>query len=1188
MSWLSHIRSSSVLPVARFTILLIPSALLSQELPDSLAGSPSLVNELTLPLSRALTDSVVRLPHQFIVAQSETLILGPSRQLVDGVEYTIDYRLGTVRLDSTFVAESLLDTTGRGNDIRVRYRYLPFRFQDTYFRRQLTVLEDSAGRDTLMVAKPAASFGLADIFGPDLQKSGSIVRGFTVGSNRDLSLNSGLRMQLAGKIASDIEVTAALTDESTPIQPEGTTQTLQEFDKVFVEIRSTDVAATLGDFNIEFTGTEFARLSRKLQGAKGTADYRLGFSSGTATISGAAARGKFNTNQFQGIEAVQGPYRLTGRNNERSIIVIAGTERVYANGEQQTRGETNDYTIDYATSEVTFTPHRLITAASRIVIDFEYTDRQYSRTLLATQTSSNFFDNSAKLTFTYFREADDPDAPIDFSLDDSARTVLALAGDDRNKAVLDGVTQVSANGLYKRIDTTYVDTTMGGVDTVNVTFYRFAPGDSAAVYTITFTDVGLGNGEYIRKRAGEFEWKGPRQGSYLPLRFLPFAQNQQLMDISIETTLWKDLKISGEFGRSIFDANRFSSLEDDDNGGHALNFAAILAPSAVKIGGTDIGAFELQFKERYVDRLFVPIDRTNDIEFNRKWGIDNPTQSDEEIQEASLKYIPAKGIAVGGGYGKITRTSQLHSTRIASNLRILAEGLPATNYDMENVRSTEFAVDNTSSWFRQKGGIEYTLGKLTPGMRIENENREIWSISSGVLKPGSFKFDVFAPGIKIHPVEPVSLSSEFEWRWDYVFNAGSVAKESRSETQAYSAKLSEWNNLSSTVDVTLREKRFSEGFQALGSQDIKTVLVRNQTRYTPLNRALELDLFYNVATERSSRLERVFVRVTQGTGSYRYLGDLNGNGLADENEFEPTRFDGDFIVLTLPTDELFPVIDLKTSVRVRFAPARFLESTEGIFKKLASSLSTETYIRVDEKSSEPDLKQIYLLHFSKFQQDSTTIAGSTLLTQDVNVLEGQPSFSGRLRFSQRKGLNTFSTGIERSYARERSVRLRWQLVEEISNQVDFVNKVDRVTSQQTSSRLRDVLSNSIAFDLSYRPEQNIETGFRVEVMRASDKYQVPVLDADINTQTMRVVYAIQGAGQARAETGREEVILGRSSAAFPYELTGGRVMGKTWLWRAGFDYRVTQFIQATMNYDGRSEGGRRPVHSARAEVRAFF
>ena len=142
--------------------------------------------------------------------------------------------------------------------------------------RSLHLRSPITGKDSLRIARPVNAFSMDDVFGSGLQKSGSIVRGFTVGSNRDLSLNSGLRLQLSGKILSDVEITAALTDENTPIQPEGTTQTLQEFDKVFVEINAKRLSATLGDFVLDLSGTEFARLSRKLQGAKGTAQYRFG------------------------------------------------------------------------------------------------------------------------------------------------------------------------------------------------------------------------------------------------------------------------------------------------------------------------------------------------------------------------------------------------------------------------------------------------------------------------------------------------------------------------------------------------------------------------------------------------------------------------------------------------------------------------------------------------------------------------------------------------------------------------------------------------------------------------------------------------------------------------------------------------------------------------------------------------
>ncbi len=1135
-----------------------------------------------ITITPANKDSVFQLPHRFISAFSDSVVLDSSQTLRRGVEYVLEYTQARVVLDSVFKAE-LFGSGERQHTLEVFYRYFPFQFQDSYFRRKLVVLKDSVGRDTLRVAKPRSSFGLDDIFGQNLQKSGSIVRGFTFGSNRDLSLNSGLRLQLSGKLTNDIDVVAALTDENTPIQPEGTTQTLQEFDKVFVELRSTDAAATLGDFNLDFAGTEFARLNRKLQGAKATADYRFGFSHGSATASAATTRGKFNTNQFPGLEGVQGPYRLTGRNNERQIIVIAGTERVYVNGELQTRGETNDYTIDYSNGELTFTTRRLITDASRITVDFEYTDRQFSRTILAGQNASEFWDDKAKFTFSFMREADDPNAPIDVSLTDSARALLQAAGDDRAKAILSGVTQVDSNGFYI-LDSTTIGTT-------TYRFYRYAPGRDAR-YVVTFSSVGFGQGDYVRKSIGVFEWKGPGQGDYLPVKFLPLPQLSQIMDLAVDVHPTSTLQLSGEYAASTFDANRLSSLNDDDNAGHALRLEAAYAPREITIGGTSIGSFDVRVKERFVNRRFVPIDRTNDIEFNRKWGIESVTQADEEIQEASVRYSPIQPLTIGGGYGKITRGSDLRSVRNEATLEMKGDSLPTISYLLESVRSRETLSDNSSSWLRQKGSAQYVAGFFVPSFYYESENRKNRFLSKDSLRAGSFTFNVFAPALEIRNLWNMTLNLRLEWRTDDQYLNGSVVRESKSVTQGLGWKLTEWNALTSSLDVTFREKRFSPAFKALGNNDIQTVLVRNQTRYAPLNRGLETDLFYEVSTERASRLERVFVRVAVGSGNYKYLGDLNNNGVADENEFVPARFDGDYIATTLPSDELYPVIDLKTSARLRITPSRFLTSAGSTLIDILRAISSETYVRVEEKSSEPDLKKIYLLHFSRFQSDST-IAGSTLFTQDINVQEGRPEFSARLRYSQRKGLSRFASATssgtqERSFTRERSLRLRWQLVTEIANQIDVVNRIDRVSSTEASLRLRDIESNLLSLDFSYRPYQNVEVGMKFEVGKATDRHPVPEVNSDLNTQALRFVYAFEGAGQARAEFAREEIKLSRLMESFPFELTGGRVNGRTFIWRIGFDYRVTQFIQANLSYDGRSEGGRAPVHTARAEVRAFF
>ena len=73
----------------------------------------------------------------------------------------------------------------------------------------------------------------------------------TVGNNQDAVLNSTLDLQIAGKLSDKVTLRASITDTNIPIQENGYTQQLNEFDRVFIELFSENWSIKAGDVNLE-------------------------------------------------------------------------------------------------------------------------------------------------------------------------------------------------------------------------------------------------------------------------------------------------------------------------------------------------------------------------------------------------------------------------------------------------------------------------------------------------------------------------------------------------------------------------------------------------------------------------------------------------------------------------------------------------------------------------------------------------------------------------------------------------------------------------------------------------------------------------------------------------------------------------------------------------------------------------
>ena len=211
-----------------------------------------------------------------------------------------------------------------------------------------------------------------------MEVSGSQTFGISVGSGRDITPNQELRVNVEGKASENIGVLAMLSDQDLPIQPEGTTENIQDIDQKLIRITHPNMRGTLGDFEGSLGPSEFIFFPRALEGVQVEGDFKwVDFH----LIPSAIPKGQSTSLVLRGEEG-RSEYRLTV--DGQYVIVKAGSEIVWLNGERMRRGENNDYVIrEYGDPIVEFNSKHLITSNDVIRIDFEYIpeERAYQQNL---------------------------------------------------------------------------------------------------------------------------------------------------------------------------------------------------------------------------------------------------------------------------------------------------------------------------------------------------------------------------------------------------------------------------------------------------------------------------------------------------------------------------------------------------------------------------------------------------------------------------------------------------------------------------------------------------------------------------------------------------------------------------------------------------------------------------------------
>lgn len=1015
----------------------------------------------------------------------------------------------------------------------------------------------------------------------NLRQSGSLSRGIIVGSNQDFSLESGLNFELSGEITEDVFLNASLTDQSIPIQPDGTTQNLREFDRVYIQLEAPNTSIEMGDVDIALQQSTFAQYSRRLQGAAGAYQSNYGDYSGAVS----SVRGTFKTMNFNGQDGFQGPYRLTGKNDQEFVIILAGTEQVYVNGQQMQRGATNDYIIDYGLGEVTFTNNVLVKDETRITIEYEYIDRDFNRTVVAAEAGEAFFNDKLHIGASVIRQADGDDLLSQQTLTEEDIALLREAGDDINNAVVSGARIATEEEraryvLYAKIDTT--------IDGKSISIFRNIPGAEETKYRVQFSKVGDGNGSYERV-SGEingllYEFVGEGKGSYSPFRQLPAPQKQQMVAFNSSYKISSFAEVFGEWAISDFDRNRYSSLDNDDNTDMAYETGV-----RIKEANTALGKVDATIRRRYSGQNFQYFERTREVEFDRKWNISRTGQSRESINEAGISLSPTTATKLGGEIGYVEREG-FSGLRQASNINSSEEGWLNLSYNEDWVQSDDELLSEEGNWFRQQGNLskefEGEALDIRPYFSFEQDHRLQKKLSTDSLRQSSQSFYDIGPGIRFD-FSTISLDAGVAYRSEkgVLAQGNSLQQAATALEQRYQIQFKPSGYFNSVNEVRIRDKQYSSAFELEGNRNRKGLLIKSETDYSTQSELVDGEFLYEANTRRQSLMQETFIETGPEIGQYVW-DDLNNDGTQQVDEFFPevSVNEGTFIRQYIPSDELMPVIDLNLRMMNTVKPFVLFNTGNWL-----SDITLRSRVDITENTTTENLSDVYLVRLNTFRNDSSTIQGRLYVEKELDVLRGIEKANVRAGYSENRSLSQRSSESVSQYILIRYLNTSYNLTDRTQLTLDTQNSKNRSISSRLQNRNFDIrtLSFSPGINGTINRSWNASLDFSYAVKE--DVFPAQKVAARMfKLSTRHQTYLWRKLQSGFYLELRNTTLDGNSSVYGRYELTEGTGEGTNLIWSVNSSYRASNLLRLSFNYDGRTVKNRPAIHTIKLVLSATF
>ena len=991
-----------------------------------------------------------------------------------------------------------------------------------------------------------------------LKTSGYINRGITSGNNQSTVTNSSMDINIEGKLSDKVSIRANIFDTNIPLQENGYSQSITEFDRIFIELYSKDWRVKAGDISLKNEKSYFLAFEKQVSGLEVEANLTK---KTNAAASGAIVRGQFSSYNFIGREGNQGPYKIFGPNNEPNFVIIAGSEKVFVNGSAIAKGINDDYLIDYNIGEIRFNTTFPITNDMRIRVEFQYSNRNYNR--FVSYEKAEYIDDKIELSGYFYNENDVKNQPIQSNLTDIQKGILANAGNNTDLMVGESaypdVYDVNRI-LYKKVQTGTTE------------YYEYSTNQNDDLFTVTFKNVGSNEGDYILgntfANGNVFIYVGTNLGNYRPITQLIAPTKLQIAVLNSTFKPTSKSVISSELAFSNSDQNLFSTIDNNLNKGAAtkLQWKQLLLDKKWKLT-SDVNYL-------FIHKNFKTIQRFQSVEFNRDWNLVNPSGNQQQIGvDISLKNGEENFLTYSFQQLQFSDNFDGNKHLIKSKMQFNTTSF----YTNSSFLSNNSTLQN-NTFLRVKAGLEQSMSSSWIGgfLNLENNDGKIKPSQESILT--NHRFKEYEAYVGLGDSTKVYAKIGYSYRDNDSIRNNKFTEINNRKTYYLDAKIikTEQTNLSLFANYRETKNTFSDNQKSLNSR-----IIYNQHFFKNF---ITLGTRYETSSGNVAQQDFVYVEVEAGQGFYTWI-DYNDNGIQEFDEFEIAEFQdqANFLRVPLPNLQFIPTQSAKINQSITLNANQWANKT-GI-KKILSKFYHQFFL----SSSNEVERTANKFSLNPFISDTNNqISINYSIRNSLYFNRGLQKYSTTYTFAKTENKQQYSIGSQDTDIRYQQIDfqhklgkfwlidLQGKLSENNLETENFNNRNYEINTYAFQPKISYVLDNDNRFSAFYHVKDKKNNLLEFEKLK-QQKIGIEYFYQRKSTTQFNANFTIFF-----------NEFDGNPNSPVGYQMLEGLQEGTNYTWTFLWSKKLNSYLNLNLNYKGRKSLNSKTIHTGSINLKAIF